>query len=142
MSSRPQEFCLGCCSPLLGMSTVQVRQPELEIKAPFSGENLYGKQNQGALCKLIRPITKPSLIKVPLKHLAHDYSHARQGVALKREKINATLLNEVSLLKRDWDSETPSRNCQIWSSKNVFCNFHAKSTGKVSRHPLLGPQQR
>lgn len=52
---------------------VYLRQSELEIKAPFPIENLYGKQNQVALCKLIGPITKVSCVKLHLKQLACDY---------------------------------------------------------------------
>lgn len=121
---------------------VYLRLSGLELKAPFPRENLYGKQNQVAVCRLIGPITKFNCIRFPLNQLAHDYFSARQGLALRREKrIKSTMLNEVNLLKRRWDSETPSRNCQIWASKNMCCYFHAKSTEKVSKSHLLGLQQ-
>lgn len=120
-----------------------LRQSELEIKAPFPRENLCGKQSQVALWKLIGPVTKFCCIKFPLEQLPHDYLSARQSLALKREKkVKSIMLNEVHLLKRRWDSETPSRNCQIWASKSVCCYLHAKSTGKTSKSDLLGPRQR
>lgn len=63
---------------------VYLRQSELEIKVPFPRDNLCGKQNQVALCKLIGPITKVSCMKFPLKQLAPDYLSARQALTLKR----------------------------------------------------------
>lgn len=59
----------------------------------------------------------------------------------ERKKVKSIVYNSDRLLKRRRESETPPRNCQIWTSKEVCCYFHVKSSGEVSESDLLGPQQ-